>query len=374
MNQLNKTLVIIFGIFFTLSLYSAPSGKDSIRYEILMNNQLISTLHINSNFINTLQVTSKNQILLASYSRFYLLGLGDIIAFGNAANPSVESFAFTHDSLLMVVRNNELCYMDSLGNLSQLFKLPNTGMGISAGKMMMFLYDRYSTNNVYALYILQPGGQYIKLLDMPKPIYAVTELNNSLLLSVENALLKLDLTTKALKVMATAPSGEIIKSIAVNPETGRVFFSSDNRIYVLGDTKIMAISDKFGGTLLYNKGLIIFNPAKKLIVRLAGSDAAFITEAEQKPAVPVAGAIQPQVTSTTDAAIEKPVQVLTNQNIIDLVENKLSDDLIVNIISHSKVNFNLSVDSMVELSNQQVSSKVIMAMKQAMKNQGTTTK
>jgi hypothetical protein len=51
------------------------------------------------------------------------------------------------------------------------------------------------------------------------------------------------------------------------------------------------------------------------------------------------------------------------------VKNELSDELIISIINHSEVDFNLNVDSMIDLSNQGVTSKVILAMKQAMKRQ-----
>lgn len=374
MKHLNKSLVILFWAFFALTLQGASSGDDSVSYEVLMNSKFLSDLHLNINFTGALEITAKNQILVSSDNQLYLLGLGNMVSLGNKTNPSVGSFAFTPDSLLMIIRNNELCYMDSIGNLSLLFKLPNSGMGISAGKLMMYLYDRISTQKKYALYILQPGGQYIKLLEVPRPIYSVTESGNSLFLSVENMLMKFDLTTKELKALATIPSGENIKSVVVNPATGRVFFSSDNRFYVLGDSKIIAISDKFGGTLLYSNGLIIFNPEKKLMVRVAGSDAALVAEAEPKVIAPAAAPVQAQAEPNTPAAIEKPADALTNQNVMDMVKNQLSDDLVINIINHSRVNFNLSVDSMVELANQQVSSKVIMAMKQAMKNQGSANK
>jgi hypothetical protein len=72
--------------------------------------------------------------------------------------------------------------------------------------------------------------------------------------------------------------------------------------------------------------------------------------------------------------VSPPNDVLTNSKIIELVKSKLSDEIIISIINHSVVDFNLSVDAMIDLSNQQVSSKVILAMKQAMKRQILNTK
>jgi hypothetical protein len=58
-------------------------------------------------------------------------------------------------------------------------------------------------------------------------------------------------------------------------------------------------------------------------------------------------------------------EALTNSTIIKMVKAKLSDDLILDEISNSKVSFNLSPDSIKFLSEKSVSSRVIEAMKNA---------
>jgi predicted nucleic acid-binding Zn-ribbon protein len=58
-------------------------------------------------------------------------------------------------------------------------------------------------------------------------------------------------------------------------------------------------------------------------------------------------------------------ETLTNSIIIKMVKAKLSDDLIIGEINGSKVNFNLSTDSIIFLSNANVSSSVLQAMKSA---------
>jgi predicted nucleic acid-binding Zn-ribbon protein len=58
-------------------------------------------------------------------------------------------------------------------------------------------------------------------------------------------------------------------------------------------------------------------------------------------------------------------ETLTNSIIIKMVKAKLSDDLIIGEINGSKVNFNLSTDSIRFLSNANVSSSVLQAMKSA---------
>ncbi|MDO9340507.1 MAG: hypothetical protein Q7T72_08280 [Bacteroidales bacterium] len=58
-------------------------------------------------------------------------------------------------------------------------------------------------------------------------------------------------------------------------------------------------------------------------------------------------------------------ETLTNSTIIKMVKAKLSDDLIIDEINSSKVNFNVSIDSIKFLSSENVSSRVIQAMKTA---------
>jgi hypothetical protein len=77
--------------------------------------------------------------------------------------------------------------------------------------------------------------------------------------------------------------------------------------------------------------------------------------------------------ASKSVALKTPVNskttptILTNESIINLVKAELSDEFIMKIINKSEVNFNLSVDSMIELSDQNVSSTVIKEMKNAMK-------
>jgi hypothetical protein len=354
MSAINKTFSTIVFMFFMLSVYGSPEKQDSVRYEVLMSTSLLNELQINSNFVPAVDVTSKRLILLSSTDQFYLLGWGGMVPLGNKVATGIGAFAFTSDSLLMVIRNNELCYLDSLGKLSFLYKLPEHGMGISTGKYAMYIYDRNSTKSKHALYALAGGGKYAKLFDVPGPISSVVEWNDRILFSTGNALLQYNLKTKEIKALAALPEGKIIKSLAVDPSEGRIFFSTANMICTVKDEKVSVITDKLGGTIRYFNGLMVLKPESSLLIRMVGIDRA------------IASASLP-VKSSLNADLS--VEILTNSTIIELVKNELSDELIISIVNHSKVDFNLNVDSMIDLSNQGISSKVILAMKRAMKTQ-----
>lgn len=63
---------------------------------------------------------------------------------------------------------------------------------------------------------------------------------------------------------------------------------------------------------------------------------------------------------------------LTNSTIIKMVKAKLSDEIIIDEINNSPVNFNMSLDSVNILTNQNVSPRVIQAMKIAFEKQTPT--
>jgi hypothetical protein len=201
---------------------------------------------------------------------------------------------------------------------------------------------------------LAGGGKYAKLFDVPGPISSVVEWNDMILFSTGNALLQYNLKTKEMKALAALPVGNIIKSLAVDPSEGRIFFSTANMICTVKDQKVVVITDKLGGTIRYFNGLMVLKPESRLLIRMVGIDHAIASAS-----LPVKSALN----------ADQPAEILTNLKVIELVKNELSDELIISIINHSKVDFNLNVDSMIDLSNQGVTSKVILAMKQAMKRQ-----
>jgi len=67
-------------------------------------------------------------------------------------------------------------------------------------------------------------------------------------------------------------------------------------------------------------------------------------------------------------------EVLTNATIIKMVKARLSDDIILDEISNAKVNFDVSPDAIKSLSEQNVSEKVIMAMKASAASRQSTIK
>jgi hypothetical protein len=353
---MNRLLKIIF--FAVLALWvsvvtGSPAKDDSLSFEVLLTSKILSDNQLNETFISSLDITSNQLILLSTRNKFYLLGWGGIKAAGQNIPDAISSFAYTPDGLLMIVHNKDLCTLDSLGNLSTLFGLPDQDMGITAGEYVMYVYDRNKEKTVHGLYAIARGGKYSRLFDVPAPISSAVEMKNSILFATNNSLFSYNLTNKALNLLTVLPKDNSIKSIAVDTSANRIYISTANSIYALKDSATVIITEEFGGILRFlNDGLIVFNPEKKLLIRIVAIDKKISYEI---------------LAVKADVNDKKTTGSLTNSNIINLVKTKLSDDVIINLIKSSEVNFNVGVDSMIFLSNQNVSSAVIMAMKNAMK-------
>lgn len=353
MRIINKILFTFLLMILTHLLYGSSTSKDSLIYEVLLSENMANNILPNEKFINSIDITSNHLILLSTNNQYYLLGWGGIIPLGKKVTGRIGSYSYTSDSLLMTIRNNELCVFDLQGNLSKLYTLPSTGMGISGGKYGMYVFDRNGEKQKQALFVLVKGGKYSKLFEIPTPIQSVVEMNNSILFATQNTLFCYDLYSKGLKALVALSNGQEIKSLAFDTSSSRIYFSTSSMIYAIKDSSAALVTDKFGGILrFFNDGLIVFNPEKKFLIRIVGLEGK------------IASIKQPMKTAANDKQI---LAALTNTSIIDMVKQKLSDGLIINMINRSRVDFNLSVDSMIYLSSQNVSSAVIMAMKNAMK-------
>jgi hypothetical protein len=166
-----KIIPIVLLTLFSLGVNGSTPKEDSLRFEILLSENMLTDIRLNDQFINSLDITSGRLILLSGSQQLYALGWGGIEPLGKKVTGNIDAYALTDEGQLMIIRNKELCSFDSLGNLYRMHKLPGEGMGISAGKNVMYVYDRNEGKTKYALYVLAKGGKYAKLFDVPSPIY-----------------------------------------------------------------------------------------------------------------------------------------------------------------------------------------------------------
>jgi hypothetical protein len=275
MRTISKALLFIPLALLAFPTYGLTLKNDSLRFELLLTRELLYKNHITEKLTGSIDITPNRLILLATKNQFYLLGWGGIKQIGKeVVDKNLNSFAYTHDNVLMVIRANELCVLDSLGTLSKLFKLPNEGMRICAGRYVMYLYDCNKNQAKNALYVIAKGGKYAKLFEVPKPIMSVVEMNDSIIFATENGLFSFNMKSKELKAIAVLPKNTEVKSIAIDTSAHILYFSTDKAIYALKDSSAIILTNKLGGILrCFNKGLIVFNPENNSLIRIAGIEA-----------------------------------------------------------------------------------------------------
>ncbi|MGB8358993.1 MAG: hypothetical protein WCD55_10310, partial [Bacteroidales bacterium] len=259
--QTIKQILCSAALLFFSSLLASGQDRDSLRFEVLMNSQMLKTAGLEPEFIHSIDITPDRHVLLSTKKQFYLLGWGGITPLGKSASSgSIRSFAFSPDSLLMVVKDDEICYFDSNKELKKLYKLPGKQMAISAGKDVMYIYGQSADASGNVVYVITPGGKYAVLLEVSLPVNAVEELDSSLVFATGNMVYKFDLKTKKYKVLSSLSKEKKIISVTSDPSCGRIYFSTDHEIYAVNDTSAMTVSEGMGGILkFFDDGLVVFD-------------------------------------------------------------------------------------------------------------------
>jgi hypothetical protein len=266
---------LVFALLVSACIMNAsgsPVNDDSLRYEVLLTPSMMDVVNSEARFINSIDITSNELILLSTSEQFFLLGWGGIFSVGKKNQGDIYSFGYTSDSLLMIIRNNELCLFNESGDLTTLYKLPGAGMGISRGKYAMYIFDSDGANPRQAVYVIAHGGMYSKLFEVPKPIYSIVEQDNGILFTNGNTIYTYNPEDRNIKALVSLPEDKTIRSMTVDPSTGRIFFSTDEMVYSVLKSEPQLITDKMGGKLIYFNGLIIFNHENKYLVRIVGID------------------------------------------------------------------------------------------------------
>lgn len=271
--------ILLTAVFagLTSMAQSSPNKADSLRYEILMSSKMLDSIHFNEKFIKYVDITSHRLVLLSTSDQFYLLGWGGIVPLGKKIAGKIYSYAITPDGLLMAVNNDKLCAFDTLGNLSTIYKLPREEMGISSGKNGMFIYDQNNDHQINMLYVLAKGGKFAQLFGISTPIHSVVEMTDSILFASDNAVYSYRFADKKMKILVALAENSLIRSIAVDTSGSRIYFSTENMVFTMKDSKALLVTDKFGGEIKYfNDGLLVFNPGKRILLRIVGLEGLLI--------------------------------------------------------------------------------------------------
>jgi len=274
-DEINKTMkktISISFLFFCLLLSQTTIAqqKNNLRYEIMLSKNILASYLKNEGFVNGIDVSPDRYITLSTGNKMYQLGWGGIKQLGLDANGLVSSYGYTSAGFLLIVKDNTLCYMDTLGKLIKLIELPTSGMGLATGKKVMYLFDRNRNDKQYRLYALAKGAKYKQLLVSPKPITAAVEMNDSLYIAIGSGVFSFSPTNNTLNLVAGFQKESDIKSMTVDSTNNILYVATRDAVYAIQNNKITFVTGDFGGGYIkyFSDGLIIFNPESKDIMRI----------------------------------------------------------------------------------------------------------
>lgn len=272
---------IVPSLLLCLQGQDRQTANNSVSIEVLMTDRMFGDFTPGAGFLKSIDITSERFILLSAPDQYYVLGWGGIVPLGGRINGEIQSFAYTPDGLLLTVRGNDLCSFDDNGNLTPLIRLPLSGMGISAGKEVMYLFDSGQDQKTHPLYVFAREGKYMKLIEVPDPIASVAETDDEVLLAAGSKLYGVNPATKEVKLLFAEENGGKILSVATDRSNGISYFSTADRVYAIRDLNLAAVAEKTGGILKYYNGLIVFNPETRQVIRILGLEKELVARTEK---------------------------------------------------------------------------------------------
>lgn len=135
----------------------------------------------------------------------------------------------------------------------------------------MFIYDQNNDHQINMLYVLAKGGKFAQLFGISTPIHSVVEMTDSILFASDNAVYSYRFADKKIKILVALAENIVIKSVVVDTSGSRIYFSTEDMVFTMKDSKAVLVTDKFGGEIKYfNDGLLVFNPGKRILLRIVG--------------------------------------------------------------------------------------------------------
>jgi hypothetical protein len=246
------------------------SQNNNLRYEILLNNEMLKDSVLYGSLSSCLDISPQHFITLSNGTQMYLLGWGGATPIGSKSKQAISGFAYTTDGLLLAVQYKDLCYINTEGNWEKLFTLPSPNMSIASGKDVIYVYDNKLYMGKCHAYVLAKAGRYKNLFVSPKPIKGICELGDSIYIAIENGIYSYSPQKNDLTLLIALEKGMAITSLAADPMNEIFYFSTQTAIYAHKKNSLVMLTKEFPGSNVkhFGNGLIIFNPLSKDLLRI----------------------------------------------------------------------------------------------------------
>jgi hypothetical protein len=248
--------------------------NNNLRYEVLLNSEMLKDSLLKGSLTSCLDISPQHFLTLSNGVQIYLLGWGGATPLGNRSKQAISGFSYSSDGLLLTVQKNDLCYINTEGNWEKLFSLPSPDMSIAAGREVIYLYENGQDRDKYNAYALAKAGRYKNLFVSPKPIKGICEMGDSIYVAIENGIFAYSPQNNQLTLRIALEKGMAITSFTADPGKEIFYFSTETAIYAYRQKSLVMLTKEFPSATIkyFEKGLLIFNPLTKDILRIVNVD------------------------------------------------------------------------------------------------------
>lgn len=272
-NQI-KYIFVLFAISMGFSLVAQDINSPSVMMDGMMNLRMLRQAKMgNLVFLDNVCRTDGGFFILSTADQAYLLGLGGIGAISQKDDKKINSFTLV-DGILFAIRGRELCYLDTTDRFVSYKKLPHLNMKIYNGTNGIYLTGRVKSRKGESIYAIRKSDDaFIRLIDVPTTISAVTEFGPYIIFATANSIYGLDTSSKKVfKIIELPNKREYIISLIYDKINDYIYFSSKKGIYRIEENGINCLNNNAGGVLCYDPdGLVVFNVGQKEMYRLRNS-------------------------------------------------------------------------------------------------------
>lgn len=263
---MKKQLVLISIAFLIGNLY-CQAQTDSAKVDIFLSKQMVGKDAANIKLLPTFEYTEDGFVLLATEKSLFILGNGGFVPYMKIKTP-ISAFCRNNEGVLVAISGKQFGVFDANGDFVKVCLLPHSNMALASSPNGILAYeDEANKEKKYNVYGIYNDKTFSNLLSAPSPITAVEMVSSgNFLYASEGRVFFANLDKQSVTPIYTA--GEPIISIAVNPQSGAIFFASAKKIYHINGKNVEVFNDTFGGTLKFTKdGLLVFQANNSFMCR-----------------------------------------------------------------------------------------------------------
>jgi len=258
----------VFAAFLVISVKTAPNIAAAITLRGVKMAAILSPSDFGTRGWNAdggFDVTASGVVLLQTGGMIVNAVTGASVM----QRPRADLWSFTtvRDGLVAVC-GQYLCTYDG-GTLTPALRLPVPRMTVTRAAIGDTVYLTANTKAGADIYELFPGGSYSKLAHLDQPVFAVAGTEDRVLIASGTSILTCAPGEDPAVIAPLGPGP--VTSLAVDPKTGLVMFSTGEGVFALVNGKVIAVIFGMTGQLHFSgQVLLIEDRIQHTLVAVSG--------------------------------------------------------------------------------------------------------